>query len=114
MEFNSAIFRGKVEADWIDAGIFTVGLNDSTVRMGGFQRAGGTERIGFEYTGATGWYINLSALGGVWINGSQLALGTRTTAGTTWNNGTGLTGSGDGDAGWHKHQTDGHTHQVTI
>ena len=134
VEFNSAIFRGAIESTDITGGTIEIGSNFRVDGAGNMRaRRIGAETSGLDINGdayslffddsaATGGLIRIYAQGGVWIGSSWVLTyadhnhnqGTLTTAGTTWDNGTGLTGSGDGDAGWHKHQTDGHTHQVTI
>jgi len=62
--------------------------------------------------------FQISPTGRPSYSGTYLPLaGTRTTAGTTWDNGTGRTGGPveyTTYPGAHKHQTDGHTHQVYI
>ena len=137
VEFNSAIFRGAIESTDITGGTIEIGSNFRVDGAGNMRaRRIGAETSGLDINGdayslvfgdsaATGGLIRIYAQGGVWIGSSWVLTyadhnhnqGTLTTAGTTWNNGTGLTGEGTGTnktGGWHKHQTDGHTHQVTI
>ncbi len=117
-EFNSAVFRGHIES----SSITVSGADDyfkvssaGAVNMAQFTRDGGSELIGFDYTGATGWYIRLSAAGGVYANGSEVAVvGSRTSGLAAWE---GTSTSGPNFTSFdssHNHAVPQHRHTVTV
>ena len=89
----------------------TIGADGSGVTIASRTRT----RIGA--MSITGSYASISGATVLHTSNHNHNQGWRTSYGTTWNNGTGKTGDGTGTGktgGWHKHQTDGHTHQVYI